>query len=193
MFYTWVSVHVLCFRGYYTSLCLLISLKLFAFIRSIHWCSHQYNWHHMEPCQGSLQCLQAKGALNILPGKVCVWGYMPHCTKSTPSPFSLHFPLWFNWCNINHQMYTIHYNYNNVSLCQLLQVSGPNGPSSWSAQLNKTTVQPFYNHQYVVELLEVRRHFYYTLEMIKRSNACFMRSCSPLWWATVAQCRSWCI
>lgn len=143
--------------------------------------------------QGSLQCLQAKGALNILPGKVCVWGYMPHCTKSTPSPFSLHFPLWFNWCNINHQMYTIHYNYNNVSLCQLLQVSGPNGPSSWSAQLNKTTVQPFYNHQYVVELLEVRRHFYYTLEMIKRSNACFMRSCSPLWWATVAQCRSWCI
>jgi hypothetical protein len=28
-------------------------------------------------------------------------------------------------------------------------------PSSWSAQLNKTIVQPFYKQQYVVELLKV--------------------------------------
>jgi hypothetical protein len=38
-----MTVDVLCFRGYYTSVCLLISLKLFAFVRGMHWCSHQYD------------------------------------------------------------------------------------------------------------------------------------------------------
>jgi hypothetical protein len=92
MFCTRLSVHVLYFRGCYTSLCLLISLKLFAFIRDIQRCSHQYNWHHMEPCQSSLQRLQLKGTVHILPGTVHVWGLCAACAKSIPSPCS--FTLW---------------------------------------------------------------------------------------------------
>jgi len=52
------------------------------------------------------------------------------------------------------QMHTLLYNYIKVSICKLQHVLGLTGPSSGSAQLHKTIVQPFYHSQYA-ELCQV--------------------------------------
>jgi hypothetical protein len=54
-------------------------------MRDMHWYSHQYDLHHVEPSQG---CLKLKGAVHILLGTVYVWGLYAACAESTPSPFS---------------------------------------------------------------------------------------------------------
>jgi len=46
----------------------------------------------VEARQGSLQCLQPKGALYILLGGVHVWGYVP-LTPSQPLHFFKHIPF----------------------------------------------------------------------------------------------------
>jgi hypothetical protein len=53
---------------------------------------------------------------------------------------------------VNQQMHIICQNHNNVLICQLIHVSGLTGPSSESAHLLKTIIQPFYHLQYAAEL-----------------------------------------
>jgi len=58
---------------------------------------------------------------------------------------------------VNQQMNRIYQNHSNVLICQLLHVSGLTGPSSESAQLLKTIIQPFYHLQYVAELSQIHQ------------------------------------
>ena len=52
--------------------------------------------------------------------------------------------IWFHFYSANQRMHVQHYNYNRVSICQLLHVLGLTVPSSVLAQLPKTIIYTCY-------------------------------------------------